>query len=147
MKRSDLIEASRVNKRGDPRAAGNVPGRVVRVEARQGQDDPPNFVHIIWARASRIEKKFSNLRGTLPKLDWKTATREEIATALNETEALMGQVYEKRTQKPDRYPVLTFLAYMIAHESHHRSQIEITLRMQGVEPEGINWEMWEWEKK
>lgn len=47
-----------------------------------------------------------------------------------------------------RFPPLLFFAYAISHEAHHRSQIELTLRIHGMEPDDAAlYGLWEWTKK
>lgn len=114
----------------------------------KGKTIRSNFVHIVSSRGMRIAEKFSKLKDSTPKLEWKTATREELVEGLNETAALMEDVFRKREEKPDRFSLLTFFAYMVAHEAHHRSQIETALRLNGAELDDMRmYELWNWPKK
>lgn len=43
--------------------------------------------------------------------------------------------------------VLPFLGYFIAHESHHRGNILLTLKQSGEKiPDAVKWGLWEWGK-
>ena len=109
-----------------------------------------NFVHIVGVRLGYLEDKLRKETAHLPKLDWKTATREEIASGLNATDGLMERLFEivETAKKPARWTTARFFAYNIAHEAHHRSQIEIALRVNGREPPVSSlYELWEWPKK
>jgi uncharacterized damage-inducible protein DinB len=43
--------------------------------------------------------------------------------------------------------LIPFIAYLIAHEGHHRGHAILTLKQSGVKiPEALKWGLWEWEK-
>ncbi|MEA2553213.1 MAG: hypothetical protein QOJ65_1389 [Fimbriimonadaceae bacterium] len=143
----DLLEAWRVNNVITLELLDLCPDETFELKPGKGKTIRSNFVHIVWLRAQAILEKFS--KADVPKLDWKTATREEITDALNQTHQQMGDVFRKRIEKPVKMGVLTFFSYLIAHEAHHRSQIEIALRLNGAEPkeELAFYNLWQFEKK
>ncbi len=113
----------------------------------KGKTIRSNFVHILWIRAENVKEKFPKAK--ILKLDWKTATRDEIREALLISGDQMADVLRRRFEKPGKLNFMTFFAHLIAHESHHRSQIEIALRLNDGEPKEYmawyNW--WDWSKK
>jgi uncharacterized damage-inducible protein DinB len=142
----DLLEAWRVNNAVNLEMLGLCPDDSFDLKPGKGKTIRSNFVHIIWCRGQRIKEKFS--KAEVPELDWKTANREQIREALISTEAQMREVFVKRIDKPDRFKPMTFFAYMVAHEAHHRSQIEISLRMSNWDlPEMTIYNLWDWAKK
>lgn len=116
----------------------------------KGKTIRSNFVHLISVRRMWAADKLAKEAASIPKLDWKTATRDEIRSGLEASNNVMLQLLQKRveTQKPGKSSALMFFAYAIAHEAHHRSQIEISLRINGREPDEkfLNG-LWEWNSK
>lgn len=146
MSLEDLFEAWRVNNVVNLEILDLCPDDSFELKPGKGKTIRSNFVHIIWSRGQRIKEKFP--KAEVAELDWKTASRDEIREALISTETQMRDVFVKRMEKPDRFKVLTFFAYMVAHEAHHRSQIEISLRMSNWEsPEMAIYKLWDWPKK
>lgn len=142
----DLMEAWRVNNQVNLDFLALCPDETLDFKPGKGKTIRSNFVHIVQSRGARIEEKLK--KKDVPKLDWQTATRQEITDALISTAEDMRGVFQKRFDKPDRFKPVTFFAYMIAHEAHHRSQVEIALRLNGAEPPiGPLYELWNWPKK
>lgn len=114
----------------------------------RGKTVRSNFVHIIGVRRMWAEEKLPKLAAKIEKLDWKSASRSEIVKALVVSSKVIEELLMVRAEsdKPGRN-VLMFLAYAVAHEAHHRSQVEIALRINGREPpEGDLYGLWEWPK-
>jgi uncharacterized damage-inducible protein DinB len=114
----------------------------------KGKTIRSNFVHIAGVRRSHIEEKLRAEAVSIPKPDWQTATREELAAALTSTDDLVVLLLERIALKPGRWTPARFLGYMVSHDAHHRSQIEMALRLNGREPEDkYLYELWNWPKK
>ncbi|HTQ09837.1 MAG TPA: DinB family protein [Fimbriimonadaceae bacterium] len=114
----------------------------------KGKTIRSNFVHILGFRRSHLEDRLKARAIEVPKLDWQTATRPEIESGLEVSDALMVEAFRRQeeTGKPGRWTsTLLFFAYCIAHEAHHRSQIEIALRINGREPsDAALYALWNW---
>src|SRR5438105_15696715 len=97
----------------------------------KGKTIRSNYAHIISVRRMWAEVKLPKEAALVPKLDWKTATREEIVNGLALSFALMEDHFRKMaaSTKPGTWSNLLFFAYCIAHEANHRAQIEIALRI------------------
>ena len=117
----------------------------------KGKTIRSNWTHIIYVRGRWLQERMRKEAAKVPKLDWKTVTRKQILSGLKITNDLMLQLFRKmeKSGKAGRFDsTIKFFAYCIAHEAHHRSQIEIALRINGHEPEIMSlYELWNWPKK
>jgi uncharacterized damage-inducible protein DinB len=68
---------------------------------------------------------------------------EESARAIEEL--LLRAWSDNGKLKSFKKGVLPFLGYLIAHESHHRGNILLTLKQTGEKiPDSVKWALWEW---
>ena len=144
---SYLLDAWRVNNVVTLELLDLCPDNSFGDKPGKGKTIRSNFVHIVGIRGEYIKEKFPKAK--LTKLDWKTATRKEIRDGLVASGDQMAEVLAKRFEKPGKVNLLTYFAHLIAHEAHHRSQIEIALRLnQGEADDYAPWyEWWDWAKK
>lgn len=101
-------------------------------------------VRVMWLKAAAKES-------TIPsQLDRTTVTPVQSAQALQQSglalSELIGHALETDGRinnfRPD---VAGFIAYLIAHDAHHRGQIAMLARQLGhALPQKINFGMWEW---
>lgn len=85
----------------------------------------------------------------IPKLDWQEAAREEILEGLIASSRAMEALLAKRegSAGKSRWSAPLFFGYAVAHEAHHRSQIEIALRLAGRGPDDAALlGLWDWPK-
>jgi len=145
----DALRAWCTNDEISRRLLALCPDEAMELKPGRGKTIRSNFVHILSVRRMHIEEKLPAVAAPLPKLDWKTAPREDIHAALTLSGQGMEQLLQHRAARtrPDRWSLATFLAYAIAHEAHHRSQIEIALRLGGHEPDEMDlYALWDWPK-
>jgi uncharacterized damage-inducible protein DinB len=142
----EIISAWRVNNAVNLELLELCPDSTFEFKPGKGKTIRSNFVHILSVRGSHANAKSSKF--VPPKLDWQTATRAEIVQGLAVTYEMIEVVLGMRAEKADRFSPELFLSYLVAHEAHHRSQIEIALRMNGAEPPDEDlYRLWEWPKK
>ncbi|MCH8274170.1 MAG: hypothetical protein IH851_05210 [Armatimonadetes bacterium] len=117
----------------------------------KGKTIRSNWTHIVYVRGRWLQERMRKEAAKVPKLDWKTATRKQILSGLKITNDLMQKLFLKMEEsgRAGRFDsTLKFFAYAVAHEAHHRSQIEIALRINGQEPEVmLLYGLWDWPKK
>jgi uncharacterized damage-inducible protein DinB len=138
----DLLDAWRVNNAVNLELLALCADDDMELKPGKGKSIRSNFTHIVSVRKMWSEAE------AIPKLDWKTATREEIVEGFNTSNEAMLELFRRKEAKPGKWSTLGFFAYCVAHEAHHRSQIEIALRINDREPEDkLLYELWEWQKK
>jgi uncharacterized damage-inducible protein DinB len=144
----EILDAWRVNNAINLEILALCPDESFELKPGKGKTIRSNFVHMLVHRRGSVEEKLKKEAEAIPKLDWKTATRAEITDALNTSADLIGELIKKFDEKPGRWTAVKFLTYITAHEAHHRSQIEIALRLGGQEPpDEVLYRLWEWTKK
>src|SRR5437764_633345 len=96
----DLLEAWRVANVVTLEMLDFCPEKTLEFKPGKGKTIRSNFVHILWIRGEYIKEKFP--KAHIGKLDWKTATREEIRAGLIATDGQMQDVFRKRYDKPGK---------------------------------------------
>ena len=146
----ELLDAWRVNNAVNLEILAAIADEDFELKPGKGKTIRSNFVHIIGVRRMLLEEKMPKEAATVPKLDWKSAPREDIQAALEHSSKLMQHLFTLRESKPGKgaWTTLKFFAYCVAHEAHHRSQIELTMRLNGKEfSDEFGYSLWEWAKK
>jgi uncharacterized damage-inducible protein DinB len=146
----DLLDAWRASNVVNEELLALCSDEDLELKPGKGKTIRSNYVHIVGVRRMWCEDKLLKEAAMVPKLDWKTAVREEISACLAQTNDLMLKLFTtmEESAKPGRWSTLKFFAYCIAHEANHRAQVEIALRINGREPEDMKlYGLWEWAKK
>jgi len=87
------------------------------------------------------------------KLDRRTVTLAQARTALAASGLAIGLLLERSLEaggrvKDFRPDVVAFLAYLVAHDAHHRGQICMLARTLGMPlPKAAGYGMWDWNKR
>ena len=88
--------------------------------------------------------------GTVPKLDWRTATRDETLAALDLSHDALSKVLAAALRSDGRIKgfrpdAAGFIGYLVSHDAHHRGQIAMLGRQSGHPlPQKAMFGMWEW---
>ena len=140
-----LLDAWRVNNAVNLRLLALCPEEAFDLKPGKGKTIRSNWVHIVGVRRSHIEAMAPAAAGPIARLEWKSATRGEIEAALSASAEATAAVFARLETKPIRWTAAGFFGYSVAHEAHHRSQIEIALRLGGFEMEdAAMYGLWDW---
>lgn len=146
----DLLDAWRVNNAVTLELLDLIPDTAWDAKPGGGKTVRSNFSHIVGVRRMWAEEKLPEKASTIPKLDVKSVQRPDIHSALTTSHDVMVEVFlcREASVRPPKWSTLTFFAYLVAHEAHHRAQIEIALRLAGQElSDQAMYRLWEWQKK
>lgn len=115
----------------------------------KGRTVAEQFAHIHHVRLMWLAASAPELMAGLEKLDKENITPILLKTALLQSAAAMMQLLVKgfsegRIKGSKPHPA-SFLAYIISHESHHRGQIMLSLKLCGHPVDKkTQFGLWEW---
>lgn len=153
MMKVDLVEAWEVHQRINLRLLDLVGEENLKDSyAPRVRDINKTFAHmhntrIMWLDAMGMlpedVKKID--KGAVPKLGAIRVALEASGVAVR---GMIERVVEKGKVPSFKRSPATFVSYLIAHESHHRGQITVALRLSGhgLKPE-VLYGMWEWDRE
>src|SRR5690349_10143494 len=119
-----MVEAWRINNALNLELLDICTDEDLELKPGKGKTIRSNLVHLISVRRSWAEEAVKAEAQAIPKLDWKTATRDEMRSGLDVSRDVIAALFRKREEKGKWNPFV-FFGYIVAHEAHHRSQIEI----------------------
>ncbi len=146
----DMLETWRVNNAICLELLDLCPDETLDLKPSKGKTIRSHFVRIVGCRRAWLERRSSRRLDATPKLDFRTASRQEIRDRLVRSSEEMAEYLCERAAeaRPRKFPPLMFFACAVAHDAHHRAQIELTLRIHNVEPDDTAlYGLWEWTKK
>lgn len=117
---------------------------------KKGRNVGDQIAHLHNVRMMWISVAAPDLIGSLEKIEKGAATSiDELQAALVTSGELMEKLLERGIEtgkiKGFKPHVTAFLGYVIAHESHHRGQILLTLKLAGhMLDKKIQFGIWEW---
>jgi len=156
--RDQLLEAWRTNNRISLYLLERISdeGLVCTLSTRGGRDVARQFAHLHDIRVWHLESRAKDLAGGLSKFGQKgvkrSPSREELLEALTHSgtaiETFLGDVFDGAPKRRGfKKGIFTTLSYLVAHESHHRGNILLTLKQCGHSLDtDSRYAIWSWDQ-
>ncbi len=153
--RDELLEAWRTNNRINLFLIDKISaaGMKCSLSKRGGRDVARQFAHMHDVRVWHLEKRARDLAEGLEKFETKvTPTKPQLRKALSASsqgvEALLSGVLAGEPKRRGfKKGIFTTLGYFIAHESHHRGNILLTLKECGHNiDKAAQYAIWGWDQ-
>jgi uncharacterized damage-inducible protein DinB len=124
-------------------------GHLPDQSASKGRTVGEQFAHIHHVRLMWLKAAAPDLLEGLTKIEKGNITKQVLKDALTissaATETLIERAYETGKIKGFKPHATAFLGYLIAHESHHRGQIMLSLKQSGHPVnQKTQYGIWEW---
>jgi len=154
--RDELLEAWRTNQRINLLLIDAIPapGMKCTLSTRGGRDVAGQFAHLHNVRLWQLDKRAKDLTDGMSVFPAKTSpTKSQLRKALGVSgkavETFLAEVLEgKSGRRGFRKGIFTTLAYFVAHESHHRGNILLTLKQSGNNPDkDARYAIWDWDRR
>ena len=151
----ELLEAWRTNNRINLFLIDRISaaGMKCTLSRRGGRDVALQFAHIHNVRVWHLEKRAKDLSKGLPKFESKVSPKKtELKKALTASsravESFLGDVLSgKPRRRGFKKGLFTTLSYFVAHESHHRGSILLTLKECGHSLDNASaYAIWGWDQ-
>lgn len=115
----------------------------------KGRTVGEQFAHIHNVRLMWLKASMPELMENVTKLEKDNLTKNSLAENLMQSANAIAQLLEKGIEtgkiKGFKPHPEAFLGYLIAHESHHRGQITLSLKQSGIQlDKKILFGIWEW---
>lgn len=115
-------------------------------KAAKGRSVSAQFSHMHNVRLMWLKSAAPQLLEGLEKAE-DGVDREHLRSMLVTSALAIGQLIEQNPERVKGFKphAHAFVGYLISHESHHRGQLELTLRLVG-EPvsDKVSFGLWEW---
>ncbi len=157
--RDELLEAWRTNNRINLFLLNHISaaGLKCTLSKRGGREVARQFAHLHDVRVYHLEKRAKDLSKGLTKFQSKGADKvipkkSELKKALTASsaaiETFLGDVLEGAPKRRGfKKGIFTTLGYFIAHESHHRGSILLTLKQSGHKLDNKTaYAIWAWDQ-
>ncbi len=151
----ELLEAWRTNNRINLFLIDRISaaGMKCTLSRRGGRDVALQFAHIHNVRVWHLEKRAKDLSKGLSKFESKVSPKKtELKKALTASsravESFLGDVLSgKPRRRGFKKGLFTTLSYFVAHESHHRGSILLTLKECGHSLDNASaYAIWGWDQ-
>jgi uncharacterized damage-inducible protein DinB len=151
-----VIEAWRINNRINLFLIDRIDdeGWTSTMSSRGGRDVARQFAHLHNVRLSWLEVSAKDLRQGLKTFEGKASpAKAAVKTALEASGLAIERLLVRGLEDGGRLRgfrrgVVPALGYLVAHDSHHRGSILLTLKLSGHKVDtGTQYGIWEWEKR
>ena len=112
------------------------------------------FAHMHTVRVWKLESWHRPLSDGLPKLTGDDVVpRDALADAFRRSGDAIEQFFRlaaagETRKRGFKRGLAVSLAYLVSHESHHRGNILLTLKLAGhAPPQAVRYALWEWDKR
>ena len=153
--KEQLIEAWGTNNKMDLLFIDNVDdeGMQKTLSTRGGRTIYSQLVHVHNVRMGWLEIAAKDIFKKYKQLDKdspydKKALKKAFEESGKGVEEFIDRCWEEGGKvKSFKKGLIPFIAYLIAHEGHHRGHAMLTLKQSGVKiPDKLKWGLWEWDK-
>lgn len=154
--KEELLEAWRTNNRINLLLIGGISaaGLKCTLSSRGGRDVARQFAHLHNLRIYHLEKRAKDLSVGLVKFESKVSpTKVQLRKALESSaraieKFLAGVLAGEPRRRGLNKGIFTTLSYLVAHESHHRGSVLLTLKQTGHMPDkDVVYAIWDWDRR
>jgi uncharacterized damage-inducible protein DinB len=150
-----ILEAWRTNRRINLALLAKISDEGMRctLSKRGGRDVCRQFAHLHNVRILHLEARAKALAKGARKFETKEEpSREDLVAALEDSAQRIEELFRRVCEgKPGaramKRGVVQYLAYFVAHESHHRGNILLTLKQCGHPvDQDTRYAIWDWDR-
>ncbi len=151
-----ILEAWRTNNRINLMLIDHISdeGMKCTLSKRGGRNVVRQFAHLHNNRVWQLEKRAKDLAEGLHKFATKEEPgREFLKSCLEKSCEAMAVFFEQAAtgsnpRRSLKKGIIVYLGYFIAHESHHRGSILLTLKQSGHKlDDDLRYNIWDWERR
>lgn len=152
---AELVEAWRTNQRINLFLIERISdqGLACSLSSRGGRNVARQFAHLHNIRVAHLEGRAKALAEGVEKFEGKySPNRRELMAALTESgdaieSFLLGVLGGRPRHRGFKRGIFTTLSYFVAHESHHRGSILLTLKQSGHRLDNqTSYAIWAWDQ-
>ncbi len=146
--KDQMLEAWAINGRVNGYFVEAIDDSVLWSKANKGKAPAAQFAHIHSVRMMWLKASAPDLLDRLERVE-EGASKVELAAALvasgDRMATMIGDGLDSGRIKGFKPHAVGFVAYLLAHEAHHRGQAELILRQLGVPlSDKVSYGLWEW---